>query len=59
MEKDTNQYRAEKKRQEQKLEALLLGRLQNDTVTEFDINKVKAGLEAIKQRGLEPLKKQG
>jgi hypothetical protein len=59
MEKDTNQYRAEKKRQEQKLEALLLGRLQNDTVTEFDINKVKAGLEAIKQRGIEPLKKQG
>ena len=59
MEKDTNQYRAQKKRQEQKLEALLLGRLQNDTVTEFDINKVKAGLEAIKQRGIEPLKKQG
>ncbi len=56
--KDTNQYRAEKKRQEQKLEALLLERLQNNTVTEFDVDQVKAGLEDVKQHGIKPLKKE-
>ncbi len=36
MEKDTNRYRDEKRRQEQKLEALLLERLQNNAVLYLD-----------------------
>lgn len=56
MEKDTNEYGGEKHRQEQKLEALLLERLQNNTVIVFDINQVKVGFEAVKQRIIKPLK---
>jgi hypothetical protein len=51
MDKNTNEYREEKKKQEQKLEALLLERLEGEAAP-----LTKADFEEIKKRGLARLK---
>ncbi len=56
MEKHTYEYRAAMKKQEQKLEVLLLERLQNNAVIEFDINQVKADFVRTKRHEIAHLK---
>ncbi len=55
MDKNTGESRDEKEKQEQKLETLLIERLQNKAVIEFDISQVKAEVGALKKRPVEQL----